>query len=125
MKFGYTIVYVENVAATLDFYEKAFGIARKMLHETGGYGELDTGATTLAFASLAALEEIGKLPTKMDANAPDFEVAFTTENVVEAVDKALANGAVLVSAPKDMPWGQTVAYVADLNGGLVELCTPL
>lgn len=125
MKFGYTILYVEDVAATLDFYEKAFGIARKMLHETGGYGELDTGVTTLAFASLSALEEIGKRPTKMDANAPSFEVAFTTANVAAAVDKALANGAVQVGAPKDMPWGQTVAYVADLNGGLVELCTPL
>jgi len=23
-----------------------------------------------------------------------------------------------------MPWGQTIAYVADINGFLVELCTP-
>ena len=24
-----------------------------------------------------------------------------------------------------MPWGQTIAYVADINGFLVELCTPM
>jgi lactoylglutathione lyase len=24
-----------------------------------------------------------------------------------------------------MPWGQTVAYVRDNNGFLVELCTPM
>ncbi|MDR7307276.1 hypothetical protein J2X15_002563 [Rhodoferax saidenbachensis] len=24
-----------------------------------------------------------------------------------------------------MPWGQTIAYVADSNGFLVELCTPM
>jgi len=24
-----------------------------------------------------------------------------------------------------MPWGQTIAYVADINGFLVELCTPV
>lgn len=24
-----------------------------------------------------------------------------------------------------MSWGQTVAYVADLNGFVVELCTPM
>ena len=34
-------------------------------------------------------------------------------------------GARLVQAPEAMPWGQTVAYVADLEGFLVELCTPV
>ena len=34
-------------------------------------------------------------------------------------------GARLVQAPEQMPWGQTVAYVADINGALVELCTPM
>lgn len=24
-----------------------------------------------------------------------------------------------------MPWGQTIAYVADINGFLVELCTAM
>ncbi|WP_374326245.1 hypothetical protein [Azonexus sp.] len=28
-------------------------------------------------------------------------------------------------APEAMPWGQTVAYVADHEGYLVELCTPV
>jgi len=125
MKFGYTIIYVENVETTLEFYQQAFGVSQKMLHETGGYGELDTGETILAFASFSALKEIGKQPKPMDANAPNFEVAFTTHNVAKAVDKAVAAGAKLVSAPQDMPWGQVVAYVSDLNGGLVELCTPI
>ncbi len=125
MKFGYTIIYVKNVEATLAFYQQAFGLPRKMLHETGGYGELHTGETTLAFASFSALEEMGKQPKPMDANAPSFEVAFTTNNVAKAVDTAVAAGANLVSAPQDMPWGQVVAYVSDINGGLVELCTPI
>ena len=125
MDFGYTIIYVENVEATLDFYLQAFGFSRKMLHETGGYGELETGETTLAFANLTMLEEIGKQPKPMDARAPSFEVAFTTRNVAKAMETALAAGAVPVSAPQEMPWGQTVAYVSDINGGLVELCTPI
>ncbi|NOR61209.1 MAG: VOC family protein [Rhodobacteraceae bacterium] len=125
MKFGYTIIYVENVEATLEFYQQAFGFARKMLYETGGYGELETGNTTLAFASFSTLEEMGMLPKVMDANAPSFEVAFTTNNVTKAAESAVAAGAALVSAPQDMPWGQTVAYVSDITGGLVELCTPI
>lgn len=53
MKLGYTIVYVPDVTASLVFFESAFGLKRGFLHEAGDYGELNTGATTLAFASHA------------------------------------------------------------------------
>lgn len=36
MKYGYTIVYVEDVLATLAFYEKAFGFERGMVFEEDG-----------------------------------------------------------------------------------------
>ena len=51
MKLGYTIVYVPRVADSLQFFEQAFGLERKFLHDSGDYGELKTGETTLAFAS--------------------------------------------------------------------------
>ena len=47
MKFRYTILYVENVAQSLSFFEAAFGLKTKMLHESGAYGELDSGTTIL------------------------------------------------------------------------------
>jgi lactoylglutathione lyase len=53
MHFGYTIIYVPDVAASLAFFTRAFGLARRFLHESGTYGELETGATTLAFAAHA------------------------------------------------------------------------
>ena len=40
MRFRYTILYVAEVAASLDFYQRAFGLQIKMLHESGDYGEL-------------------------------------------------------------------------------------
>lgn len=49
MIFRYTILYVEDVAASLAFYERAFAMERGFLHESGDYGELVTGATKLAF----------------------------------------------------------------------------
>lgn len=42
MKLKYTILYVESVAVTLDFYENAFGFKTNFLHDGGYYGELDT-----------------------------------------------------------------------------------
>ena len=50
MIFRYTILYVDDVPATLDFFERAFGLQRGFLHESGDYGELTTGDTKLAFS---------------------------------------------------------------------------
>ncbi len=125
MQFGYTILYVDDVASTLDFYGKAFGLSTRMLHESGGYGELETGATALAFASRALLREMGKNPQPPAIGAPTSEIALVTDDVAAAVKRAVAAGAALVHEPMDMPWGQTIAYVGDLNGFLVELCTPV
>lgn len=47
--YGYTILYVENVEATLAFYVKAFGFAQKFITPEKDYGELETGGTTLAW----------------------------------------------------------------------------
>ncbi|CAM3882687.1 VOC family protein [Paracidovorax anthurii] len=125
MQFGYTILYVEDVPRTLAFYEAAFGLQRRFLHESGDYGELDTGATALAFSSLRLMEELGKSPKRASADAPSFEIAFTTPDVPAALQRAVAAGARPVQEPQAMPWGQTIAYVADLDGVLVELCTPV
>lgn len=121
MKLGYTILYVPDVPAALAFYEQAFGLARRFLAEGGDFGQLDTGATALAFSSYALLQQMGKSPVPA---AQCFEIALVTDDVPAAVARAVAAGATLTQAPKQMPWGQTVAYVADLNGFAVELCTP-
>jgi catechol 2,3-dioxygenase-like lactoylglutathione lyase family enzyme len=125
MQFGYTILYVDDVAATLDFYGKAFALATRFLHDSGTYGELETGATALAFASRTMLRELGKTPLPPVLAQPTSEIALVTADVPAAVERALAAGATLVQAPKAMPWGQTIAYVGDINGFLVELCTPM
>ena len=128
MKFAYTILYVPDVARAVEFYERAFGFQRGFVHESGEYGELQTGETILSFASLTLAPsnvDGGVTPTDMLQPPPAFEVAFSTDDVAGAFARALAAGAVAASAPKLKPWGQTVAYVRDLNGNLVELCTPI
>lgn len=128
MKLGYTIVYVPDVAASLAFFEEAFGLQRKFLHESGTYGELDTGDTTLSFAA----HELG------DMNFPGghvhassspqplgFEIALVTSNVHDAHAKAVSAGARELAAPRQKPWGQVVSYVRCPDGVLVELCTPI
>ena len=125
LKFKYTILYVESVTDTLKFYEAAFGFRTKMLHESGDYGELTTGDTTLSFSSLQLMKDLEKNPAQAKEGNPSFEIAFETDDVPAALSQATDAGAILVQSPEEMPWGQTTGYVTDNNGFLVELCTPI
>lgn len=128
MKFAYTIVYVPDVSASLAFFEKAFGFTRRFLHESGTYGELDTGETTLAFAahSLGDMNFPGGHIEASSSHKPlGMEVAFVTPLVREAHLKAVSVGAVELMAPESKPWGQLVSYVRCPDGTLVELCSPI
>lgn len=125
MQFKYTIIYVDDVQKSLAFYTNAFGFKTHFLHESGDYGELDTGATTLSFSSRRLMAELGKNTSRANAASPAFEIAFTTHDVAAAVQRAVAAGAKLLQKPEQMPWGQTVAYVSELNDILVEICTPV
>jgi uncharacterized glyoxalase superfamily protein PhnB len=127
---GYVILYVKDVPASLAFYEEAFGLSRRFFHDDNGkaYGELETGAARLAFASL----ELAKTHLKQEivAASPDkaplgFEIALVTPDVPALFARAVKAGATVVSEPAVKPWGQTVAYLRDKAGHLVELCTPL
>jgi len=53
------------------------------------------------------------------------EIAFVTEDVEKAYKKAVKAGAMEVEKAQQKPWGQTVAYVRDIDGFLIELCTPV
>ena len=128
MKFGYTIVYVPNVEASLAFFEKAFGLERRFLHESGTYGELATGETALAFAAheLGDVNFPGGHVAAHSSEQPlGVEVAFVTADVPSAHANAIAAGATQLSAPVAKPWGQVVSYVRCPDGMLVELCTPI
>jgi catechol 2,3-dioxygenase-like lactoylglutathione lyase family enzyme len=127
VKLGYTIVYVPDVLTSVEFFENAFGLKRRFVHESG-YAEMDTGETALAFAT----HELGQfnLPAGyVKASQSDLplgmEIALVTERVAQAHAKAIAAGAVSVKEPLVKPWGQTVSYVRCPDGTLVELCSPV
>lgn len=127
MKFGYTIIYVADVKSSLSFFEKAFGLKTRFIHESG-YGELETGETTLAFAS----HDLGSSNLTSGYIAGDksikplgVEIALITDSVAETHAHAVAIGATSLLEPKEKPWGQTVSYIRCPDGTLVELCSPL
>lgn len=128
IKFAYTILYVQDVTKAIEFYEKAFGFVRKFVTHDNDYGELFVGETTLSFVSIT-LAKSNLTGGFTESNLTDkpfgIEIGFTTEDVEEAVTTAKNAGATIVENPKTKPWGQIVAYVRDIDGFLIEICTPM
>lgn len=128
MKLGYTIVYVPDVSRSLAFFESAFGTKRRFLHESGSYGELGTGETTLSFASheLGHMNFPGGQVRANESQQPlGVEIALVTNDVHAAHRRAIEHGACELSPPATKPWGQVVSYVRAPDGTLIELCTPV
>lgn len=123
--YGYTILYVENVEATLAFYVKAFGFTQKFITPEKDYGELETCGTTIAFASYTVAEYNGIAIEKRNPEAlpSPFEITFVADDIESAWKQAVEAGAEIVKEPAQKPWGQTVGYLRDINGFLVEVCT--
>jgi lactoylglutathione lyase len=126
VKFAYTILYVQDVTKAIEFYEKAFGFSRKFVTPENDYAELLVGETALSFVSIALANsnlKDGFIESSLTNKPFAIEIGFTTENVEETIDKAITAGATIVEYPKTKPWGQVVAYVRDLDGFLIEICT--
>jgi uncharacterized glyoxalase superfamily protein PhnB len=136
MKFS-TVLYVDDVPTVLDFYGRAFGIEPEFVdlevalpgRDPDGryqFASLDMEGGSLQFAT----HDLGRLlmpgysrPTTGQPSG--VEIAFYTRDVAAAYRRAVEAGALEVAEPKEMPWGQTVAYVRSVEGTFVGICSPL
>ena len=126
IKFKYVILYVEDVEQSMNFYKNTFGSEIKFITPEKDYGELITGETSLAFASInlaASNIKEGFLTSKTNEKPFGIELGFVTDDVEALVEKALKNGAVLYENIAVKPWGQKTAYIKDLDHYLIEICT--
>lgn len=127
MKLGYVILYVPDIAKAVSFYEAAFGLTAQFIAPSGQFAAMNTGDTILGFTTegFAAANVTDFAPQRPGEKPQAAELAFIADDVAAAVTRAAGAGAKIVKQPEVKPWGQTVAYVRDLNGTLVELCTTM
>lgn len=126
MKLGYTVIWVDDVVKTVEFYEKAFGLVRRAVQDTGKFisAEIEIGGSTLAFSSTSEAETL--FPGGFRANDPAqppalIQISLITPDVATAYMRAIGAGAKPLDAPKNQPGGKTLARVRDPNGVLVAL----
>lgn len=127
-RFGYVVAWVPDVAATVAFYEQAFGLPRRSVRTFGTttWAEMETGGTTLAFASETEAEQLfadGFRSNRAEQPPSALLMSLVVDDVEATYKTALAAGAVGRDAPKREPWGQTVARMRDINGLLVSLAS--
>jgi lactoylglutathione lyase len=94
---------------------------------TYGYSILyvESVEETLAFASYTVAEYNGISieKRKPEALPSPFEITFVSDDIESAWKQAVEAGAIVVKEPAQKPCYQTVGYVRDINGFLVEFCT--
>ncbi|MEQ1553814.1 MAG: VOC family protein [Ferruginibacter sp.] len=128
VKLGYTILYVSDVTKSVEFYESAFGFIRKFITPENDYGELLTGETTISFVSKQLAHsnlKNGFIESSQTEKPFGIELALVTDNVQDTIEKSIKLGALIVEQPIQKPWGQIVGYIRDIDGFLLEICTPM
>ncbi|MCY7566962.1 VOC family protein [Bacillus safensis] len=121
MKMKYTILYVNDVEASIHFYQHVLGFPIKLRVES--YVEFDTGDVTLSINSRQDVKEALGLPVP-EANqvSHTFEIGFVVDDVEQTIASMKEKGVSIIKEPAKKPWGQTVAYVSDPDGHFIEIC---
>ncbi|XP_057809517.1 uncharacterized protein LOC131023891 isoform X2 [Salvia miltiorrhiza] len=119
--YAYTVVYVKDVAKSVDFYAKALGYNVRRLHDSHRWGELESGSTTIAFTPAKQHETDDLTGSVKIRDRNPVEVCFDYDDVDAAFKRAVENGAEAVAKPEEKEWGQKVGYVRDIDGIVVRL----
>lgn len=118
------MIYVSDVSTALPFYTKAFGLTVAFQHPGGDYAEFATGTTALALCNRSLAAESTGLAIDGPTN-PRSNITLVVDDVRAAFTHAVAAGATAIAEPVTKPWGQDSSYVADFDGNLVELASPV
>lgn len=128
VNYAYTILYVKDVRKSILFYEQAFGFEKKFITPENDYGEINSGQTTIAFASTALANSNlkGGFVESLPNNKPfGIELGFISADPESVIEMAVKAGGTVLENVITKPWGQKVGYIQDINGFLIEICTPM
>ena len=118
MKFASPVLFVVDVPAVIEFYQIAFGAERTFYDQDLQFAELQFSQGKIGISSHKAGRYMmpGSYPAADDSNPQSVELAFFVDDVGTAYRRAVDAGAESLAEPRQMDWGQEVAYVRSLEG---------
>lgn len=124
--FATAVVYTDDVARAVDFYVRATGLEPSLYDRDLGFVLLGVDqSVAIASHAAGALMLADGYDAIKSAQVRGAELAFWAADVPAAFQRALDAGAVALTPPRRMPWGQTVAYVQAPEGTIVGFVTPV
>ncbi|MFD9226157.1 VOC family protein [Streptomyces sp. NPDC060064] len=127
VRHGQTTLYTTNVDTLLNFYRDALGFEVLFrLPETGPalFGTVRLGTDYyITFTTYDTVKQATGIPGIGRTKTHQSEVAVLTPNVDALFARAKRAGAKVLMAPKNQPWGERSAYVADPEGNFVQIST--
>ena len=120
MRRSFPVLYVGDVAASVAFYSRlGFEEVYRFPPEgEAGYFSLRLGETQLGVVSKGWPEQDLGITV---ASSPRGELWVYVDDVDRAAEELRAEGFPVLREPRDMPWGERIAYVADPDGNPVAL----
>ena len=128
VRLGYVFIFVPDVPAAVEFFERAFGLECQYLDASGMFAELATGDTVLAFAEddyASSANGIAHQRSGPAGASPGISFTFVSDDVPADWQRAVDAGAEVVAAPAPKPWGQVVGYLRDPQGLIIEVASPV
>ena len=118
------VIEVKDVLRSARLYEDAFGIPLHVDDHRGDIHGADDRWTSGVHAAHSwkegAFLHFALYPAKEDGPTSNVQVGLSVDNLESADERALDNGAELVHAARDEPWGRTSRY-RDYDGNVISL----
>ncbi|GAB0118985.1 VOC family protein [Acidisoma sp. 7E03] len=120
--FASTRLVTTDIHRLVDFYAKVTGLTP--LWRAPVFAELPSAGGTLAIAAAETLALFGDLPI-VPGTAGSAIIEFRVAEVDAEAARLAAPGLPVLQPPTTMPWGNRSMLLADPDGRLVNLFTPV
>ncbi len=108
---------VKDLSVSREFYEQKLGLL--VNSQDTGFVDYKLGETPLAL--FEKKHATAMFPKKLMANPGGVVVALQVDSVENICTDLLSKGIKIFEGPIQTSWGQTVAYLQDPDGHIIEL----
>lgn len=120
----FPILYSTDLPAALRFYRDGLGMKITFQYPDEGepgYVTLELGGATLGLGTYDPTPGLEARNLERPQGGRGFELCIYVPEVDRAVEQLRALGARVLIEPRDMPWGERLAYVEDPDGNTLML----